>query len=112
MNKIITAFIAIIAITLIGGMGYMGYYNHSKTEVESYIVGCEISHLSYSEQQISRSQSIPTYKMAVRNDDFAVTLDISATQYAKYDEDEIVDIEVRVFEYLDGYTETTYNLIE
>lgn len=80
-------------------------------EVETYTVGCEVSQMSYAEKSVGRS-SYPVYKMGVRNDDFATTLEISASDFARHVVGDVVEIKVVVLESpLDGQW-TEYKLIK
>lgn len=69
----------------------------SEIEIESYSVGCEVSQMEYEETKTFFSTK-PHYKMGVRNDDFATTLDITADQFAEFIVGDIVEVEVRVYE--------------
>ena len=79
--------------------------------VEIYSVGCEVSQLAYAEETVSRSSSRPVYKMGVRCDDFATTLDISSTQFAQFVIGDIVDVEVTEIETVDGDIIYRYRLL-
>lgn len=103
--------LALIILALLVFSGFCFYDNLSVVEVETYSVGCEISQMAYAEETVSRSNSEPIYKMGVRNNNFSVTLDISAEQFAKYVIGEIVEIEVAVWEHFDGRITYTYKLI-
>lgn len=80
-------------------------------EVETYTVGCEVSQMSYAEKSVGRS-SYSVYKMGVRNDDFATTFEISASDFARYVVGDVVEIEVVVLESpIDGQW-TEYKLVK
>ena len=79
--------------------------------IEIYSVGCEVSQLAYAEETVSRSSSRPVYKMGVRCDDFATTLDISSTQFAQFVIGDIVEIEVTEIELVDGSITYQYRLL-
>jgi hypothetical protein len=79
--------------------------------VEVYSVGCEVSQLAYAEETVSRSSSRPVYKMGVRCDDFATTLDISSNQFAQFVIGDIVEIEVTEIETVDGGIIYRYRLL-
>lgn len=81
-------------------------------EVESYTVGCEVTQLAYAEKTVSRAGSREVYKMGIRNDDFATTLEISASDFARYVVGDVVEIEVVVLESCFGVERTEYNLIK
>ena len=69
----------------------------SEVEIESYSVGCEVSQMEYEETKTFFSTK-SHYKMSVRNDDFATTLDITADQFAEFVVGDIVEVEVRIYE--------------
>ena len=100
LKKITDFIVCAIAITTIGfcvvAFGAMCYDTAKTEEVEVFSVGCEVSQMVYAE--VSRSTSRPVYKMGVRNDEFAVVLDITDAQFAKYVVGDIVEVEVRVYE--------------
>lgn len=102
LKKITDFIVCVIAIAAIGfcGMALTAIcYDTAKTEeVEVFSVGCEVSQMVYAEETVNRSTSRPVYKMGVRNDEFAVVLDITDTQFAKYVVGDIVEVEVRVYE--------------
>lgn len=100
----------IVMVTLFGVMIYAGVHECSKTVVETYTVGCEISQLAYAEETTGRSSSRPAYKMGVRNDNFATTFDITAEQFAMYVIGDVVEVEVTVYEYKDGTIKNEYRL--
>jgi predicted membrane protein len=83
-----------------------------KTEVETYTVHCEISQLVYAEEATGRSSSRPVYKMGVRCDEFATTIDIDSTDFARYTIGDLVEVEVTVWEYLNGKHTQTYKLVK
>jgi hypothetical protein len=103
--------IALLLVALVGGLICGVVYECSATEVETYTVGCEVSQMAYAEEVMSRSSSRPSYKMGVRNDDFATTFDISAEEFAKYAVGDIVEVEVTVYEYMDGSLDNKYELV-
>lgn len=79
--------------------------------VEIYSVGCEVSQLAYAEETVSRSSSRPVYKMGVRCNDFATTLDINSTQFAQFVIGDVVEIEVTEIETVDGSIIYRYRLL-
>lgn len=110
MDKVLFIILIVIIVALFGLLIYAGVHECTKTVVETYTVGCEISQLAYGEKSISRSTSRPTYKMGVRNDSFATTFDITAEQFAMYVIGDVVEVEVTVYEYIDGTTTNEYHL--
>lgn len=86
-------------------------YEGSKTEVDTFTVECEITQLAYAEETVSKGSSRPAYKMGIRNDDFATTTDITADEFAKYSVGDVVTVEVRVYEYIDGSIKNTYKIV-
>ena len=104
-------------VTLLAVLGLIGLlvcgimYDNSITVVETYTVGCEVSQMAYAEEATGRSRSKPVYKMGVRNDDFATTIDITGEQFAMFVIGDVVEIKVTIYEYLGGYQETGYELI-
>lgn len=104
-------FFLVLAI-MIGACIWETSYLETKTEVESYTVGCEITRIDYGEVAgKSTAYHKPFYKMGVRCDDFATTLDITEEDFAKYSDDDIVEIQVVVYEYRDGVQVTEYTLL-
>lgn len=78
------------------------------TEVESYIVGCEISHMDI----VLNSSNSKKYIMCVRNDDFATSFYVEEETFAKLVPNEIVEVEVRVMEDSStGEQKTYYSLV-
>lgn len=110
LDTVLLIIFLVIIVALFGLMIYAGVHECSKTVVETYTVGCEISQLAYAEETTGRSSSRPAYKMGVRNDDFATTLDITAEQFAMYVIGDVVEVEVTVYEYIDGTTTNEYRL--
>lgn len=109
---LIMVFVILLLVALIGGLICGAVYEGSATEVETYTVGCEVSQMAYAEEAVSRSSSRPSYKMGVRNDDFATTFDISAEEFAKYAIGDIVEVEVIVYEYMGGNLRNEYRLVK
>lgn len=101
--------VAVIAITLFAVTACAPVIEWE--EVETYTVGCEVSHMDYAERAISRFRTVPVYVMSVRCDDFATTFEVTAKQYAKYTIDEVVEVEVCVMEDSKGNCKFIYNLI-
>lgn len=109
---LIMVLMILLIVALVGGLIVGTAYECSATEVETYTVGCEVSQMAYAEEAVSRSSSRPSYKMGVRNDDFATTFDISAEEFAKYAIGDVVEVEVAVYEYMDGTLRNEYKLIK
>lgn len=108
---VIIAIVLVLAIT-IGVCIWDSNYQLTKTEVESYTVGCEITRIDYGEiAGESTFYHKSFYKMGVRCDDFATTLDITEEDFAKYSDDDIVEVQVVVYEYRDGRQVTEYTLL-
>lgn len=97
-NFIIIAIAGVLMVGCLYLLGVCVYCEASKQEVEVFSVGCEVSQMAYAEEAVSRSSSRPVYKMGVRNDEFAATIEITDTQFAKYVVGDIVEVEVRVYE--------------
>jgi hypothetical protein len=104
-------FMTVMCILLVGLICFMIFVSVNQTEVEIYSVGCEVSQMAYAEETVSRTQSKPVYKMGVRNDDFAVTLDITSNQFAQFAVGDIVEVEVTVMENAFGELYNTYKLL-
>ena len=104
-------FMIVMCILIVGLLVFGFYIGCNQTEVEIYSVGCEVSQMAYAEETVSRSQSKPVYKMGVRNDDFAVTLDITSNQFAQFAVGDIVEVEVTVMENAFGELYNTYRLL-
>lgn len=107
MGMVILLLVVLVGVLICGAV-----YECSATEVETYTVGCEVSQMAYAEETVSRSTSRPSYKMGVRNDDFATTFDISAEEFAKYAIGDIVEVEVTVYEYIGGTLQNEYKLVK
>lgn len=90
---------------------YATIYECTKVEVETYSVGCEVSQMAYAEEQVSRSNSEPVYKMGVRCDEFSHTFNITEEQFAAFKIGDIVEVEVVVYEYRDGTLKNEYNFL-
>jgi hypothetical protein len=103
--------LALLLVALLVAMIFGVVYECTATEVETYTVGCEVTQMAYAEETTSRSSSRPAYKMGVRNDDFATTFNISAEEFAKYAVGDIVEVEVAVYEYMDGSLNNKYKLV-
>lgn len=112
MSKFVDFLLAGLCILLIGAIIFAGVYEATRTEVEVYTVGCEVSQIAYAEEAVSRSSTRPTYKMGVRNDDFATTLEITAEQFAKYTIGDVIEVQVTIYEYMDGVQEYEYKLVK
>ncbi len=115
MDKVFTvAMILILAIGvfLLGVAGYAIYQEVTKTEVETYTIGCEVTKTAYAEEATGTRTSRPSYMMGVRCDDFSTTFEITGEQYARYNENDIVEVEVTVWEYSDGTLKNTYKLVD
>lgn len=82
-------------------------------EVETYIVGAEISHLDQNAYYQRNYDRKTDYIMSVRNDDFSTQFEITSEQYAQYRIDEVVEVEVTVWENSKGTkTWETYKLVK
>jgi hypothetical protein len=108
---IVMILLLVFALFLLGIAGVVAYQEITKTEVETYTVGCEVTKTAYAEETTGPRSSRPSYKMGVRCDDFATTFEITGDQYAQYNENDIVEVEVTVWEYSDGTLKNTYKLI-
>jgi hypothetical protein len=100
-----------MCLLVIGLLCFMIFVTVNQTEVEIYSVGCEVTQMAYAEETVSRSQSRPVYKMGVRNDDFATTLDVTSNQFAQFKVGDIVEVEVTVMENAFGELYNTYRLL-
>lgn len=109
---LIMVLVILLLVGLIGGLICGAVYECSATEIETYTVGCAVSQMAYAEETMSRSSSRPSYKMGVRNDDFSATFNISAEEFAKYAIGDIVEVEVIVYEYMDGTLQNEYRLVK
>jgi hypothetical protein len=103
--------LVLLLVALLVTLIFDAVYSCSATEVETYTVGCEVTQMAYAEEATGRSSSRPAYKMGVRNDDFATTFDISAEEFAKYAVGDVVEVEVTVYEYMDGSLDNRYELV-
>lgn len=114
-GELVTAVMGILLLVFVVSIitiGIIFTQNKANTvEVETYTIGCEVSQMSYAEKSVGRS-SYSVYKMGVRNDDFATTIGISASDFARYVVGDVVEIEVVVLENpLDGQW-TEYKLVK
>lgn len=109
--KIFTGLVALVLVVVLVGLIYAAIYNITAVEVETYTVGCEVTHVAYAERAVSRSKTTPEFKMGVRNDDFAHTFTISESDFALYVEGDIVEVEVTIWEYYDGTITHSYRLL-
>ena len=115
MDKFLSAIllaVVIIGLFLLGVAGVAAYQEITKTEVETHTVGCEVTKTAYAEETTGTLTSRPSYIMGVRCDDFSTTFEINGEQYAKYNENDIVEVEVTVWEYSDGTLKNTYKLVD
>lgn len=110
MDTALFIIVVLMIVVLLGFGIYAGVHECTKTVVETYTVGCEISQLAYAEETTGRSSSHPAYKMGVRNDNFATTFDITAEQFAMYVIGDVVEVEVTVYEYKCGTIKNEYRL--
>lgn len=110
-DTLFDVFMTVMCILVVGLLVFGLYTGCNQTEVEIYSVGCEVSQMAYAEETVSRTQSQPVYKMGVRNDDFAVTLDITSNQFAQFAVGDIAEIEVTVMENAFGGLYNTYKLL-
>lgn len=110
-DTLFDVFMTVMCILIIGLLIFFIFVSVNQTEVEIYSVGCEVSQMAYAEEAVSRSQSRPVYKMGVRNDEFAVTLDITSEQFAQFIAGDIVEVEVTVMENAFGELHNTYRLL-
>jgi hypothetical protein len=110
-DTLFDGFMTVMCILLCSLILFMIFVSIGQTEVEIYSVGCEVTQMAYAEETVSRSQSRPVYKMGVRNDDFATTLDITSNQFAQFAVGDIVEVEVTVMEDAFGELYNTYKLL-
>lgn len=100
----------VIVLGVAGILFSIEYLEH-KEEVERYSVGCEVTQMAYAEKSVTRSDSKPVYKMGVRNDDFATTLNVTGEQFAQFVVGDVVEVEVRVVELFGGERIREYKLL-
>ena len=111
IETLFDVFMVAMCILIVGLLIFGVFLGCNQTEVEIYSVGCEVSQMAYAEETVSRSSSRPVYKMGVRNDDFATTLDITSNQFAQFAVGDIVEVEVTVMENAFGELYNTYRLL-
>lgn len=104
-------FMIAMCVLIVGCLAFGLYLGINQTEVEIYSVGCEVTQMAYAEETVSRSQSRPVYKMGVRNDEFAATIDVTSNQFAQFAVGDIVEVEVTVMENAFGELYNTYRLL-
>lgn len=113
MDKIFSVVIGVAAILFLIFLLVVDTYDElATTEVETYTIGCEVSQMAYAEEATGQSSTRPVYRMGVRNDDFATTLEISDRQFAQYVVGDVVEIEVTVYETGTGYIYNEYKLFD
>lgn len=105
------ALCVLLVLVLVGLLVFEGVYSCSKTVVETYTVSCEVTQVAYAEETVSRSSSRPVYRVGVRNDDFAATLEITSEQFAMFAVGDIVEVEVTVYEWMDGEKQSEYKVL-
>lgn len=110
-DTLFDVFVIALCILVVGLLCFGVFMECNQTEVEIYSVGCEVSQMAYAEETISRCQSKPVYKMGVRNDDFATTLEVTSGQFAQFMVGDIVEVEVTVMENAFGGLYNTYRLL-
>lgn len=111
-NKFLFTIGCIVVTVIIGSVIFLCILEATKKEINTYQTVCEIMHLDYAEEQVSKYDSDAAYKMSIKNDDFSGVLEISAEQYAQYSEGEEIKIQVITFEYITGVTIDEYKIIE
>ena len=104
-------FMIVMCLLVVGLLVFLIFVSVNQTEIEIYSVGCEVSQMAYAEETVSRTQSRPVYKMGVRNDDFATTLDVTSDQFAQFMVGDIVEVEVTVMKNAFGGLYNTYKLL-
>lgn len=107
----IDVIMVLIIVTAFAFAVYAGYCIEVAEVIQTYSVGCEVSQLAYAEETVTRSSSRPVYKMGVRCDDFATTLDITSSQFAQFMVGDIVEIEVTEIETVRGDIVYEYKLL-
>jgi len=95
-KTIVSTIMVIVMCAILSFLIWAGITEMSMYEVETYSVGCEVSQMAYTEEQVNRSETRPVYKMGVRCDNFATVFEITAEQFAKYIVGEIVEVEVTI----------------
>lgn len=110
-DTLFDVFMTAMCLLVVGLLAFGLYIGCNQTEVEIYSVGCEVSQMAYAEETVSRTQSKPVYKMGVRNDDFATTLEVTSNQFAQFMVGDIVEVEVTVMENAFGELYNTYKLL-
>ena len=86
-------FVVVMILVVVFLIGFLIWMGTGWTEIEVYSVGCEVSQMAYAEEAVSRSQTKPVYKMGVRNDEFATTLDINSNQFAQFMVGDVVEVD-------------------
>ena len=110
-DTLFDVFMTAMCLLVVGLLAFGLYIGCNQTEVEIYSVGCEVSQMAYAEETVSRTQSKPVYKMGVRCDDFATTLEVTSNQFAQFMVGDIVEVEVTVMENAFGGLYNTYKLL-
>ena len=110
-DTLFDVFMTVMCLLVVGLLCFLIFIGVNQTEVEIYSVGCEVSQMAYAEETVSRVKSKPVYKMGVRCDDFATTLEVTSNQFAQFMVGDIVEVEVTVMENAFGELYNTYKLL-
>jgi NOL1/NOP2/fmu family ribosome biogenesis protein len=102
--------LALFLVILVGGLLVSTVVEISKTEVETYITGCDVTQVVYAEK-VSGRTSKPSYKMGICNDEICATVDITAEQFAMFSVGDTVRVQVTIYEKLDGTQEISYKIL-
>ena len=99
--KVIRWFVAIIlviivALVSVGALDAMGY---TTTEIERYSIGMEITHAEESTYYIKNSGTRTTRTFYLCGDDKTIAIDVDPETYARFKQDDWVEVEIRVTEH-------------
>ena len=103
--------LALLLLLLLSCLVYGIVMECCKTEVENYIIGCEVTQVAYAEKASGRSSSRATYKLGIRNDEICTTVDITAEQFAMFTVGDTVEVRVTVYESLGGVQQVEYEVL-
>lgn len=111
LNNLPIVILGLVILILLGCIVYSAVMECCKTEVETYVTGCEVTQIAYAEKASGRSTSRASYKLGVRNDEFCTTIDITAEQFAMFTVGDIVEVRVTVYESLGGVQQIEYEVL-
>lgn len=84
------------------------FWGSIETPIETYTIEAEITHCDY-----SRSKGgYESYILSIVDGDFATTIKVTSSQYAKYQEGDLATVEITTYENNFGETRQSVKLID